>query len=90
MKIVYERENNRTAAYDDDKLIGECSYREIDGIWEANHTYVDPQYRGQSIASKLLEKLVDEAKSQDKRIRPVCSYVVKEFENNSDYREIEY
>ncbi len=83
-------ENNRTAAYDGENLIGECSYREIEGGWEANHTYVDPKYRGQRIASKLLELLVEEARKQDKRIRPVCSYVVKEFENNPNYSEISY
>lgn len=45
----------------------------------ADHTYVSPVLRGQGAAGKLLDRLVDEMKAENKKIKPLCSYVVKKF-----------
>lgn len=42
IKIVYEEQNLRTAAYDGDKLAGQCTYVVRDGFWDLEHTIVDP------------------------------------------------
>lgn len=54
----------------------------------ANHTYVTKSLRGQNIARQLLTKLVEYARSENKKIIPVCSYVVREFERNPDYDDL--
>ena len=37
IKIVYEEQNLRTAAYDGDKLAGQCTYVVRDGFWDLEH-----------------------------------------------------
>lgn len=62
-----------------------------DGVYEANHTYVNPQFRGMGIANILLDKLVEKARSENFKIKAVCSFVVKMFEKSpNDYLDIIY
>ena len=88
INIVFESDKNRMAAYDGDKNIGECSFKVNGNVWEANHTYVDSNYKGQGIAKKLLEELVKNAREQGVKILPVCSFVVKEFNNVKGYSDL--
>lgn len=88
IRIVYEKENLRSACYDDDMFIGECTYYEKDGIWYAYHTFVDPEYNGLGIAKKLLRTLADAAIAENFKIRPLCSFVQKQFEENKEYEGI--
>lgn len=73
-----------------DRIIGEITYAEgpEPDTWMANHTYVDPDYRGGSIAKQLLDRLVEEARMQEKMIFPVCSYVRAQFKRNDEYRDV--
>ena len=57
IKIVYEEQNLRTAAYDGDTLAGQCTYVVRDGLWDLEHTIVDPAYGGQGLAGKLVYEL---------------------------------
>lgn len=75
--IRFEPEMQRTAAYDGEQLIGVCSYTLVEGKWEADHTEVSSDYRGQRIANRLLDALIEAAKEQGAEIVPVCSFVVK-------------
>lgn len=73
-------EDSRSAAYDDGKFIGECCFSVEKNTWTLFHTEVDPSYGGQGIAKRLLKSVVENAASQGAKIKPVCSYVVKEFQ----------
>ncbi|MDO3412290.1 GNAT family N-acetyltransferase [Saccharibacillus sp. CPCC 101409] len=72
------------------EVIGEITYAvgPEEDTWMANHTYVKPEYRGGSIAKALLDRLVEEARKEDKKIFPVCSYVVAQFRRDSDYKDV--
>ena len=41
MDIIFEERAKRSAAYDGEKNIGECTYIEENGAWALNHTAVD-------------------------------------------------
>ncbi|MEJ8305259.1 GNAT family N-acetyltransferase [Saccharibacillus sacchari] len=73
-----------------DRIIGEITYAEgpEPHTWMANHTYVDPEYRGGSVAKLLLDRLVEEARLQEKMIFPVCSYVRAQFKRHEEYRDV--
>ena len=88
IKIVYEEHNLRTAAYDGDKLAGQCTYVVRDGLWELEHTIVDPAYGGQGIAGKLVQELAAQARERGIKIVPVCSYALKTFETNAEYADV--
>ncbi len=88
ISIVYEKENLRSACYDKDRLIGECTYYVEEGKWFANHTLVNAEYKGQGLAKKLLSSLVKAARIEGVKIVPVCSFVVKEFEEKEEYNDV--
>ncbi|TVP96015.1 MAG: N-acetyltransferase [Acholeplasmatales bacterium] len=54
----------------------------------ANSTYVDPSLRGQQVAKKLLDRLVEHAREHGLKIRPTCSYVVKMFERDKRFADV--
>lgn len=72
VKIVYEPENNRVAAYDGGVFIGESTYSKSENLWIIDHTQVESNYGGQGIGSKLVAKLVEEARNNNTKIMPLC------------------
>ncbi len=69
--------------------IGRITYAiENDKVIIANHTYVSPEHRGQNLAKKLLDRLVEYAREENIKIRPQCSYVVRAFERYDEYQDI--
>lgn len=88
MEIRYEPEKRRTVAYVDGQEVGECTYQEKDALWILNHTYVDERMRGQQLASKLVEELIKAARQANVKVRPVCSFVQKEFERRHEYQDL--
>lgn len=51
-------------------------------------TFVNPELRGQGIAEKLTDEVVAYARKNDLKIKPVCSYAVKYFEEREDLHDI--
>ena len=88
IKIIYEPSMYRAAAYDDEKLIGKSTYYKSDKLWVIDHTFVESNYGGQGIATNLVAKLVDEARSNNIKIIPLCPFVKKEFENKKEYADV--
>ncbi|MBU5307914.1 N-acetyltransferase [Clostridioides mangenotii] len=86
----YEESKNRIAAYYKGKEVGEITYSKAgENILIVDHTYVNEEYRGKSIANQLVKNVVDLAISQNKKIVPLCSFVRKEFDRNPEYQEVE-
>lgn len=54
----------------------------------ANSTFVDPSLRGKGVARELLERLVSFARENGYKIRPLCSYVVKAFNETDAYDDV--
>lgn len=52
--------------------------------WTLPHTVTDPAYRGQGLASQLVQAVVDAARERGKTLRAVCPYVVAWFEKHPD------
>jgi predicted GNAT family acetyltransferase len=60
------------------QLIGEIRYHlDNDNRFVVTHTYVDPTFRGQGIANKLLDQIIEIATKEKKYIYPICSFAVK-------------
>ena len=54
----------------------------------ADHTFVDPVYRGQGIGKLLVDKLANYARENQKKIHPTCSYVVNLFKKYDEYSDV--
>ncbi|MDO5037357.1 MAG: GNAT family N-acetyltransferase [Tissierellia bacterium] len=86
--MVYEPEENRAAAYDGEKNIGESTYSKAQGFWIIDHTFVDDDYRGQALAGKLVAEVVDQARKNQVKIIPLCPFAKKEFEEKEAYADV--
>lgn len=53
-----------------------------------DHTLVDPSLRGQGVAAKLLDKVVEMAREEDLKVVPVCSYAVARLTRTDEYKDI--
>lgn len=80
VKIIFVKEQNKSVAYDDNTQIGECDFIETENCWNIVHTEVDNSYQGQGIARKLVEKVIENAKENSKKVIAECSYAKKILE----------
>lgn len=53
-----------------------------------NHTFVSPELRGQNIAGRLLAKVVEMARNENLKVKPVCSYAVVKLTRTDEYEDI--
>ncbi len=72
------------------KMVAEITYSVSYKIIIIDHTFVDPSLRGQGIASKLVDSVVELAKKENKKIIPLCPYAKKQFEISEAYQKIWY
>lgn len=77
IEIKFEKENNKSVAYDNNIKIGECVFVESGEYWNIIHTEVSHLHQGQGIARKLVEKVIENAKIYDKKLMADCSYAKK-------------
>lgn len=50
--------------------------------------FVDPKFRGQGIAGKLMMEIVNYAKNNNKKIICVCPYAVNWFEKHEEFQTL--
>ena len=86
MKV--QKEENRFFINENDEFVGEISFTKESNYIIADHTFVNPKYRGKGIASILLDALGDYARKNKVKIKADCSYVFKKFSEFSEYDDI--
>ena len=80
IEIKFEKENNKAVAYDNKTTIGECVFIEDGKYWNIVRTEVNRLYQGQGIARELVEKVIENAKINDRKIIADCSYAKRIIE----------
>ena len=89
IRIVFEELESQSAAYDDDKQIGECQYNvDRTGKWVIVHTGVRPEYNGRGIAKRLVECVIAAARERGTKIIPVCSYAQRILGSTDEYKDV--
>jgi len=53
-----------------------------------DHTFVPPEARGQGLAAKLVEAIVDDARVDGFLIIPQCSYAVALFDRHPEWADL--
>ena len=90
--IVNRQENASRGRYVIDLGSGaeaEMTYSKSgDGPMIIDHTGVPPQFEGRGIAAKLVNAAIADARAQNFKIRPVCSYVVAQFRRHPDWADL--
>ncbi|CZQ81128.1 GNAT family N-acetyltransferase [Trichococcus ilyis] len=69
---------------ENENLICEILYSiEDSGIISIDSTFVNDDYRGQGIAAQLVDRVVEMARAENKKIIPICPFAKGIFERNS-------
>ncbi|MBP1045151.1 N-acetyltransferase [Enterococcus sp. BWM-S5] len=85
-----KEENERFVLFNDNnEEIGEMTWSNAgEEMMIIDHTFVDPQYRGQGLAEKLVLNGVEKARKENKKIIPLCPFAKKEFDTKSEYGDV--
>ncbi|ASV67844.1 GNAT family N-acetyltransferase [Cytobacillus sp. FSL W7-1323] len=86
-----KKASNRHYGIDDSgKEQGEVTFSERnDHTIVIDHTYVEEEARGTGLAEQLVDSVVQEVKSQNKKIVPACPFVAALFKKKAEYREVQ-
>jgi predicted GNAT family acetyltransferase len=68
--------------------IGRLTWVDRDGVRVAEHTLVPPPIGGRGVAARLVEAMVDDARTRGFRIVPRCSYVAAAFRRHPEWAEL--
>ena len=86
---IKEEKNRFVLLNDEAKEIGEMTWSDAGpDIMIIDHTFVEPEYRGQKLAEKLVLNGVELARREGKKIIPLCPYAKKEFERKPEYHDV--
>ena len=88
VSIVFEANSERSAAYVECNLIGECEFEVSGTKWIITHTGVRPNYKGQGIAKLLVECVIEEARKNQVKVLPICSYAKKMMIEKEEYKDV--
>ncbi|WP_071131108.1 GNAT family N-acetyltransferase [Enterococcus timonensis] len=90
MKFNYAEEKNRYAVKNEaGEEIGEITWSNAgEDVMIVDHTYVNPDYRGNKIAQQLVFQAAEVARRDDKKIIPLCPFAKKEFETKPEYQDV--
>lgn len=78
-------ERSRYEAHDNGELLGVLTYHRTPGMVIFDHTEVEPAARGRGVASALSAVAVADARQDDVRVVPTCSYVRRWIEGHPEY-----
>lgn len=75
----------------EDKALAEMTFLISDeNIITIDHTLISEGLSGQGIGKLLLKELVDWARSENKKIIPLCPYAKAQMEKNEEYHDMIY
>jgi predicted GNAT family acetyltransferase len=74
---------------DGDERLAEMVIAIIDQRLIVYHTEVSEKLRGEGVAAKLLEQMVNYARSHSLKVVPLCPYVLAQFKRHTEqYKDI--
>jgi predicted GNAT family acetyltransferase len=88
VEIVDVPEVNRYEARVGDAVAGWVDYRRVRDRLVALHTEVEPAFGGRGIASALVRRVIDDARTDGISITPRCPFFVAHFERHPEDRDI--
>ena len=86
--ISFNERESRSLALNNEDIIGYCQYKEDNNVWSITHTVVKQEFGGRGIAKRLVLAVIDEARKQNKKINPICSYAKKMMESSDEYKDV--
>lgn len=85
--IKFNLEEKRAIALDGEKEVGEATFSSSDNTWIVDHTYTDDTYREQGIARRLVDKVAEAARENNKKLTATCPYALKVYKED-EYKDV--
>jgi predicted GNAT family acetyltransferase len=89
--VIEVRDAPERARYEilvDGTFAGYAHYQPYEGSLVFDHTVIKEDFAGQGLASKLARGALDDVRSQQGRIVPLCEYIAGWLEKNTDYDDL--
>ena len=68
---------------------GEIIYEELGNeLLIIKHTYTHDGFQGQGVGKKLLNGMAEKARTEGKKIRPICEFAKAVMEKNEVYHDV--
>jgi predicted GNAT family acetyltransferase len=84
---VPDRERFEARTSDGD-LAGFVTYQLTGKIIVYTHTEVPPEFEGKGIASTLAKAVMDDARTRERTVVPMCPYIASWLEKHPGYEDI--
>lgn len=89
MEVIHDEDKKMFYYEKDGKIICELTYvYGGEGRIAINHTFVEPEYRGQGLAGELALEIAKYARENNYKIIPVCSFAVSFFKYHKEYSDL--
>ena len=88
LEIVDNPEEHRYEARLAGEFAGWVDYRRVRDRLVALHTEVRPEFEGRGIASRLVRRVLDDARATGTSITPRCPLFVRHFERHPEDRDL--
>ena len=71
-----------------DGLEAELTFNRHNGVMTIDHTGVPVALEGRGIAAALVNKVIEDARAENFKIAPLCSYVAAQFHRHPEWRDL--
>lgn len=91
MEIIHinNKKKGEFKAMDNEFVAGKITYNWInENCFEIDHTIVDENYSGKGIGKRLVVAAVEYARENNKKIKPLCPFVISLFEKIKEFEDI--
>lgn len=85
------RDNPAESRYEiwlDDEQVGFAVYKKSEEVIAFTHTQIDEGHEGQGLASKLVKYALDDVRTQNLPVLPLCPYVQRWIDRHPDYQDL--
>ena len=88
LEIRDQPDRRRYEASLDSHLAGFSQYRLEGDRITFHHTFVDPQYEGRGIGSRLVRQQLDDVRQRGLKVVPVCPFVRSYIKRHAEYQDL--
>ncbi len=75
----------------EEKPLAEMVYLPVEeNLINIEHTYVSEELNGKGIGKLLLKEIIEMARMENKKIKPICPYAKAQMEKNEEYHSLIY
>lgn len=88
LEVVDRSDDRRYELLVDDEMVSFAPYRLEDDVMVIPHVETRPEHRGNGFADMLITRIVDDARTRELTIRPLCSYAASVMHGDPSMHDV--